>query len=217
MSADGRLAADDCRLAGSGRRSEGAAHVAKLVRQRSVTKPSSRRNTGTPGDRITQSLDSSGAPWRCAAYMGSLERAEESARAAERLLLRTRAREDATAGHDPAGEVERERPKAGIAQASRGAERRPVGDQDVGLGDALAGWRRQGSVRREAHLRGGRVLDVGPPVDGPAIGPRVPALANRPERGLPELARPLSWDAQLAAAKRGAVVAVDDRGIFAAP
>ena len=82
----------------------------------------------------------------------AVERAQQSARSAEHFLLRARARQDASARHDAVGEVEGEGPKAGIVQAPGGAERRLVGDDDVGLGESCTGSRGQGSVRRMLTL-----------------------------------------------------------------
>lgn len=75
----------------------------------------------------------------------ALERAEQRARTAQRLLLRARPFEDATAGRDSVGEVERDRPEAGRVQASGGAERRLVGDEDVRLREALEVWAGRGA------------------------------------------------------------------------
>jgi hypothetical protein len=43
---------------------------------------------------------------------------------------------------------------------------------EVAAVDEVLLAKREGSVRREAHLRGGRLLDVGPPVDGRDVTPQ---------------------------------------------
>ena len=98
-----------------------------------------------------------------------VERAQQRARSAEHFLLGARAREDASARHDAVGEVEGEGPQAGIVQAPGGAERRFVGDDNLGLGESCTGSRGQDGVRSDADLGGSRPLDVGLPVDQLAI------------------------------------------------